>query len=346
MKLRNLLVAAAVVLLVFAAGCNAARDQAPDTEKKTESEQPTAGKDGETRETNYVPSKDIQIVVPFAAGGATDIPARIFAKYMGKYSDVKVEVINITGGKGGSAGAKEVQNAKPDGSMLVSQPVAFPMMSALGVQDYTYEDFEMVGQWLNSTLAVVVRADSVYETMDDLIAAAKADPGQISMGSVTSTLPFFAILEIGSQRGVEFKMADLAQTNKSSELLGGRVDGYVDAMGAVRQFVDSGDFRCLGVITDVEVAGYEDIPTFEELGFENFGYLKQVQGMWAPKGTPKEAIDYINNLMKLAAEDEECQAEFAELAYKTSYMTVEEYTQFMKDTYATFVEKAVLVTGE
>ncbi len=293
----------------------------------------------------WVPTEPIQIVVPFAAGGTTDVPARIFAKYMTEYSDVPVEVINITGGSGGSAGAKAVQNADPDGTMFVTQPVAFPMMAGLGVHDFTNEDFEMVGQWLNSTLAVVVQADSDYQTMDDLVAAARANPGEIGMGSVTSTLPFFAILHIAEQRGVEFKMVDLAQAQKSSELLGGRVDGYVDAIGAVRQFIDSGDFRALGVITDVEVVGYEDIPTFDELGFTDFGYLKQVQGLWAPGGTPEAIVDYVNNLMKLAAENPDCQAEFAALAYKTAYMTVDEYTAFMDDAYETFAEKAAMVLG-
>lgn len=349
---RKLLIVLVMVMTMLVSACSSQQTDSTNKDRE-EMNGNTASDEGSTKENDddkgsqaFTMTKDIKIVVPFAAGGVTDIPARIFAKYMDKYSDVKVEVINITGGKGGSAGAKEVQKADPDGTMLVSQPVAFPMMHALGIQDFTYEDFEPVGQWLNSTLAVVVKADSAYETMDDLIAAAKADPGQISMGSVNGTLPFFAILEIGAQGDATFKMADLAQTNKSSELLGGRVDGYVDAIGAVRQFIDSGEFRCLGVITDVEVAGYEDIPTFAELGFKDFGYLKQVQGLWAPKGTPKETVDYINELMKLAAEDEACQEEFANLAYKTSYMSVDDYTTFMKETYATFQEKAKLVTGK
>jgi tripartite-type tricarboxylate transporter receptor subunit TctC len=332
MKKGLLLLIAGLVLLSL--GCN--------NSKKEE----TAAAPAAQETAEWTPEKTIQIVVPFSAGGNTDIPARIFAKYMDKYSEVKVEVINITGGKGGSAGAKEVQKADPDGYMLISQPVAFPMMHALGVQDFTYEDFEPVGQWLNSTLAFVVSADSPYNSMDDLIAAAKADPGQVSIGSVTGTLPFFAILETAKQRGVEFKMADLAQTNKSSELLGKRIDGYVDGIGAVRQFIDSGDFRCLGVINDVEVAGYEDIPTYEELGFSDYAYLKQVQGLWAPKGTPAGAIDYINEVMKKAAADPDCQAEFAKMAVKTSYMTVEDYTSFMKNTYDTFADRAKLVLGE
>jgi len=295
---------------------------------------------------DWVPTKPIQIVVPFAAGGNTDVPARIFAKYMTKYSDVPVEVINITGGSGGSAGAKEVQNADPDGTMLVVQPVAFPMMAGLGVQDFTFADFTPVGQWLNSTLAVVVRADSPYQTMDDLIAAAKANPGKIAMGSVTSTLPFFAALEIAQQKGVEFKLVDLAQAQKASELLGGRVDAYIDGIGAVRQFIDSGDFRALGVITNVSVPGYESIPTFDKLGFRNFGYLQQDMGFWAPGGTPRPIVDYINNVMKQASEDPACQEEFANLGVKPGYMTVDDYEAFMVDAYETFAEKAKLVTGD
>lgn len=293
----------------------------------------------------WTPTEPIQIVVPFAAGGNTDVPARIFAKYMTKYSDVPVEVVNITGGSGGSAGAKEVQKSKPDGTMFVVQPVAYPMLAGLGVQDYTNKDFEMVGQWLHSSLVVVVRADSEYETMEDLIAAAKANPGKIGMGSVTSTLPFFAVLEIAQQKNVEFKLVDLAQAQKASELLGGRVDGYIDGIGAVRQFIDSGDFRSLGAVTSFELPGYEFIPTFNELGFKDFGYLQQDMGLWAPGGTPRPILEYVNNVMKQAAEDPECIAEFTKLGVQPAYMTIDEYSRFMDETYKMFAEKAKIVTG-
>jgi len=115
----------------------------------------------ETTDGPYVPTKDFTWVVPFSAGGNSDIPARIFAKYMSKYSDNKIKITNIVGA-GGKAGAREVMNSTPDGSMLIMQPVGYPMQYALGVADFTYEDFAPIGQWLSSTLAVVVNALYLY----------------------------------------------------------------------------------------------------------------------------------------------------------------------------------------
>lgn len=294
---------------------------------------------------DYVPEQDIEFVVPYDAGGNSDIPARVFAKYMSKYASVDVKVVNIVG-SGGRVGAKEVQKADPDGTKLIMQPVGYPMQYALGVADFTYMDFEPVGQWLDSTLAVVVSAESPYETMEDLFAAAKANPETIKMGSVTGTLPLFATLELEKQGGVTFHKVDLSGASKAPELLGGRIDGYIDGFGAIKQYIDGGQFRCLGIISDVEVVGYEYLDTFEELGFNNFLYLKQAFGLWAPKGTPSEAVEYINGLIAQAAADPECIEELNKLAYSPAHSSVEDYAKAMEVTYKAFEEAASAITGK
>lgn len=298
-----------------------------------------------TSEGPYVPTKDITWVVPFDAGGNSDIPARIFAKHMSKYSDVEVKVTNIVGA-GGKAGAREVMKAKPDDSIMLMQPVGYPMQYALGTAEFTYEDFAMIGQWLDSTLAVVVQENSPFKDMNDLLTAAQAAPGTLKMGSVTGTLPLFAIIEIENQKGVEFNKVDLSGASKAPELLSGRIDGYIDGFGAVKQYIESGQFRCLGIISDVKIKGFEDIPTFSEVGFSDYEYLKQAFGLWAPKGTSPEFVEYVNNLIKQAAEDQACIDELQALAYSPAYTTVEEYTANMKKTYAQFVEVAKSILGQ
>ena len=333
-----------LVMIVSLIGCGA-----PDDGKKAEEPSDKVadnGKDdGEKPADAYVPEKEITFVVPFAAGGNSDVPARIFAKYMSKYSAKEVKVTNITG-SGGRVGAKEVMKSDPDGSMLIMQPVGYPMQYALGVADFTYEDFAPIGQWLDSKLAIVVNADSEYKTLDDLINAAKENPETVKMGSVTGTLPLFAIIEVEMQKDIQFKKVDLAGTSKAPELLGNRIDGYIDGFGAVKQYVDSGEFRCLGIISDNEIVGYEQLDTFKELGYENYEYLKQAFGIWAPKGTPKEAVNYINNLIKQAANDPECIEELNKLAYSPAYTTVEAYTKAMEETYAAFQKTAKAIIGE
>lgn len=299
---------------------------------------PAPAQEGSTNGT-WEPEKKINFVIPYEAGGNTDIPARVFAKYMSKYSAQEVEITNQPG-SGGRAGAKKVMNAKADGYTVLLQPSAYPMQSALGIADFTYLDFAPIGYWLDSSMVVVVNAKSDYKTMDDLINAAKASPDTIKMGSVTGTLPLFGVLAIEEQKGVTFNKVDLSGASKSPELLGNRIDGYIDGFGSVKQFVDSGDFRCLGVIDTRKIEGYPDIPTFDELGFTNFSYLKQDFGMWAPKGTPPEAISYINNLIKQASEDEECIAELAAMNYMPKHTTTEEYVAVMEEIYTEFQEAA------
>ena len=281
------------------------------------------------------PVKDITFVVPFDAGGTADIPARIVARYMSKYSERQVVVVNMPGA-GGAIGAREVMKAKPDGYTVMHVAAGIPMQYALGNITYTYKDFEPVAIWLDSYLALVVQSSSPYKTLGDLVAAAKEQPGKIRIGAVPGTIPLFAELKIMDYEQADFNIVDLALTSKAPELLSGRISAYVDGLGAVKQFVDSGDFRCLGVFSGKRLAAYPDIPTFGEMGYENIEFLNQFFGMWAPKGTPPEAIAYLIDLLEKAAADPECKAELAKLSVDPTAVSGDDYVKTMERVYAAF----------
>ena len=325
-KLRFLATALAAVLLLTACAGGAASTQTTAPASKT-AEAQTGAASEDTQQ--WVPTKDITFVVPYEAGGNSDIPARIFAKYMSNYADVSVNVTNIEGA-GGRTGAQQVMEMDADGSVILMQPVAYPKQHSMGVASFTYEDFEPVGQWLDSCLALVVNSGSGIENLEQFIAKAKETPGAVKMGSVSGTLPMFAAMYLQQQSGAEFNLVDLSH-NKAPELMSNRVDAYIDGFGAVKQYVDSGEFTCIALFTDTDLEGYE--------------YLKQSFGMWAPKGTPAQAVAYINNVMRQAAEDPACQEELKAAGFAAAYMTVEDYTSFMADTYAKFQEAAAGLAG-
>lgn len=345
---RKLLSVVLAVSMVFAlTACSSEKTPQAETEaaeenQVEEAEEGTAA--GETKEpeetaSDWVPEKDITIVVPYEAGGNSDIPTRVFAKYMAKYADVDISITNITGA-GGRTGAKEVMEADADGYTYLLQSSGFVMQYALGIADFSYEDFEPVGYMLDSSMALVVSKDSPYNSLEDLIAAAKENPNSVKFGTVTGTLPLFAALYLEAENDITFNKVDLGTGAKAPELLSNRIDCYADGFGAVKQYVDSGDFKCLVIYSGNRAEGYDEIPCLTDLGYENFDYLKQNFGLWAPRGTDAAAVAYVNNLMKLAAEDPECVEELQNLSYAPLYTTVEEYTATMETVYSDFSEAA------
>lgn len=280
----------------------------------------------------FTPTKDVTFVVGFDAGGSADIPARVVAKYMSKYSGVNVVVTNIVGSAGKIA-ANQVREMDPDGHTLLHVPVGYFLNAALGNANFTYQDFEPVTMWCDSWVGLVVRADSPYKTYEDYVAAAKANPGKITVGSVSGTLPQEAALAIMSKEGIELNLVDIGSNNKATELLGGRIDSYIDAVAQYRQYVDSGDFRCLMAFAydGVEIPNYPGLPNAESLGYTDFDYLLQSFGMWAPKGTSAEAVEYWANIIKQCSEDPECVAELNALGYGARYESPADYAKICKN---------------
>lgn len=346
MKKRSLLFMLGTLMMVSLAGCSSGGSKPAETAAKTEAAKTEAAKTEEAKteaaKTDeakteaakadgagaFKPTKDVNFVVGFDAGGSADIPARIVAKYMSQYAGVNITVSNVVGSSGRVA-ANQVKSTEPDGYTLLHVPVGYYMQAALGNADFTYEDFDPVTMWCDSWVGLVVRADAPYSTYEEFIAAAKENPGSIKVGSVSGTLPQLATLAIVDKEGVEFNMVDIGSNNKATELLGSRIDAYIDGVGQFKQYVESGDFKCLMAFAheDTKIPGYDGLPSAESLGFTDFDYLLQSFGMWAPKGTDPAAVEYYANLVKQAAEDPGCIEELNALGYGARWDTPTDYAK-------------------
>lgn len=325
-KVITIIVSLVLVLSVLG-GCAKQETEKPGPETNKEVEEVVEGEEG--TDGKWKPEKNITFIVPFDAGGTADIPARVMANYMNKYSDVKFDVLNLPG-SGGRVGAKEVMESKADGYTVLHVPTGWYMQKSLGIADFSYEDFEPVSLWAQSWLAVVVSGDSPYDTLEDLLAAAKANPGEIKMGGVAGTLPVLAELTMQQRADVEFNMVDIDPNGKSAELLSGRVDSYVDGFGVLKPYIDSGDFKCLGLFADTTPPGYDDLPLVKDHGVADVAFLDQVFGLWAPKGTPDNVLNYINEVIEKAAADPECQADMEKIAYAPLHTPREEYAAILE----------------
>lgn len=334
MKKGALLISLLMIIMMVFVGCSKKAESSTassTSETKSTSVPATETAKSETTDSisgEFKPEKDITFVVGFDVGGTADIPARIIAKYMSKYAGVNVNVTNIVGSSGRIA-AQRILDSTPDNHTLLHVPVGYYQQAVLGQANFTYEDFDTITLWCDSWVGLVVNANAPFKTYEEFVEYAKSHPGEVRLGAVAGTLPQIATLALMEKEGLDINVVDLGLNNKATELMGGRIDGYIDGIGQFKQYVDSGNFNCLMAFgyAGTDFPGYEGLPAAGDLGYEEFDFLLQSFGMWAAKGTDPKAIEYYANLIKQVSEDTDCIAELNALGYDTAYMEPEEYNE-------------------
>ena len=260
----------ALGLLLGTAGCSASKGGEGNESETTAVSQAagTAGEASEAAQDIDWPTRTIEIVVPASAGGGNDLHARLYARYLEELFDVPVIVSNMT--TGGQAPAfRYVHDAEPDGYTILHTHDAFFINQANGSIDFGLEDMTNLG--ITSKIAgqiLVANTKKGWNSLEDLVTAAKEKPDSVTVGiSVGSTTQVMADMMIDA--GIPVKAVDTSgASDRVAKLLGGHIDlafmGYSD----LEQYIQSGDFTPLCVIASEREAGYPDIPTAKESGYD------------------------------------------------------------------------------
>lgn len=251
------------------------------------------------------PERPIHIVVPFAPGGGTDLISRLLGDAMSRELNKPVIVENKPGA-GTTIGSDEVARSKPDGYTLLMATFAHAINPALRPNmpydtDKAFTPVILVG---HSPSVLVVRPDSPFKSVTEVIAAAKAQPGKLtyaSQGVGTSAHLAGALLEkLGKvdMSHVPYRGAGPAL----NDLLGGHVDLMFGTAAAVGSALQSGTLRALGVTTAERSPALADIPAIAESlpGYK----LDSWYGLYAPAGTPADVVAYLNEAATKAAQAE------------------------------------------
>ena len=264
---------------------------------------------GATQAADF-PTKPIQIIVPFKPGGGSDLSARVFAKYASKYLPEKVVVTNIAGARGRTA-ELEVKRARPDGYMVLWQHQNLHMAYATGRSKYDYKAFQPVASTVRSGNALIVSKDSPYKTPADLNTAAKTAPGTVRWGAAINGFSHFAYLTyldaVGLDEGAFHTIGMSGDKNRIVAMMQGNLDVTIVALSATRPYLESGDIRLLGVMSDERSDAYPDLPTLKEQGVDAEFYFDYMS--FVPVGTPAEVIKVIEDAWISAAKDPECKKE-------------------------------------
>jgi tripartite-type tricarboxylate transporter receptor subunit TctC len=244
---------------------------------------------------NY-PNHPITMIVPFAAGGLTDVPARILAAMVQERIGQTIVVENKPGGSGTLGGAYAAR-AAPDGYTLFANSIADTQnLYFIPVPYNAIDDFAMIGMIVEGPpLVLIIDAALPYKSLDELLADAKANPNKISFGtSGPATSPAMALAQLNSLAktaiaGVPFNGSGEAARNVSESGVQGAFAFYAQA----KPLADGGKVRALAIASPQRIATWSEVPTMRELGFPNFDYRGFV-GLAAPAKTPQPIIAYLN----------------------------------------------------
>lgn len=293
----------------------------------------TKAEESVTSEEIDFPTQDIKWLVPYPVGSATDLPARIMQKSIDPLVETNTIIVNMEG-SAGTVALAELANSAPDGYTIMSGLTSVQIPYILGSIDILpYEDLEVIGQYNRHSTGIVVRADSEYETLEDLIEDARQNPGKLNIGGSFNNIQQISLLELKKLSGVDFNVVEVGGTTvKAPELLSGRVDAYADSVSAAAPYIESGEFKFLCILSDErDEKFFPDIPTAKESGYDV--NCDVTYGWYAPKGTPQEIIDKLAKILEEACSSQECADELESLYTYPEFLSGPEYIEVLKADY-------------
>jgi tripartite-type tricarboxylate transporter receptor subunit TctC len=239
------------------------------------------------------PERQITMVACFPAGGGTDIAARLINTQLGEALGKPVIVEN-RGGAGGSIATAAVARMAPDGYTLLVCSSAFVVNPSLyaNVAYDPFKDFAPIMVLGASPNVFVVRAESEFKTMAEIIAKAKANPGKLNWASAgVGTTPYLAGELVKLRTGINMVHIPFAGAGPGiTAALGGQVDMYTANYGSLAGLIEAGKFRPVAITSKQRWPDLPNVPTLEEIGIKD-AESDTFQGVYAPAGTPKPIID-------------------------------------------------------
>jgi tripartite-type tricarboxylate transporter receptor subunit TctC len=268
----------------------------------------------DARAQNY-PSRPITVVVPFPAGGPSDVVARIVTEQVGTILGQSMVIENV-GGAGGTLGSARVAAAQPDGYTLLAgsmgSHVAAPVLTP-NVKYDSERDFEPIGFTAHAPAVVVARKDFPAKDLREFVDYLKKNGDGVKQahGGIGAS-SHMACLLFAAKAGVKPTLVAYRGTAPAmNDLVGGHVDFFCEQAVSVAPQISSGTVKAYGVSARERLAILPDVPTAKEAGID---YEMSIwAGIFAPKGTPKDVIDRLARALDQALDDPGVKKRLADL---------------------------------
>lgn len=311
---RRTTVAAGSVAILLLAGACGGRDSAPD------------GEDGEQAGS----TEPLTLIVPYAAGGGTDILARQLAPLMDDKLGRSVVVVNQP--EGSTVPALNEVLSDTTGDTVVFEGTIIAGLEPLGIAELGPADFVPIGIAQADSVAIAVAGDSQYQDIDDFVEAVEASPDEVLVATSVSGGVTHAAATLLQQGGLPIGITPITggAANQITEVLGGRVGAVISTPAEMTQFVESGDMRLLAVGAEEPVEAAPDVPTFAEAGLPT-ETVKAFRVVLASPEAPEAERARIEEALLTAVESEEFQQFLEENSFESFAQDGAEATEFLQE---------------
>jgi tripartite-type tricarboxylate transporter receptor subunit TctC len=277
------------------------------------------------------PNKPVTLIVPWPAGGATDIAMRAIADAAAKHLGQPILIDNKAGGSGTVGPATMVASAKPDGYTISQIPITVFRLPLMQQTTWDAEkDFSYIVHLTGYTFGVTTNADSPFKKWQDVIDYAKANPGKVTYatpGAATSL--HIGMEQIAAKSGVKFTQVPFkGNAESNAAVLGNHTMLQADGTGW-RPLVDSGKLRLLMIWTAQRSKNWPDVPTMQELGYPFV--FDSPFGIAGPKGMDPKAVAKLHDAFKKAIEEPALLETLAKYDMVANYKSTEDYRKFISE---------------
>jgi tripartite-type tricarboxylate transporter receptor subunit TctC len=264
------------------------------------------------------PSRPVTLIVPFAAGGPSDAIARLLAQSMSGTLKQQVVVENVAGA-GGTTGAARLAKAEADGYTMLIHHVALAAGASLykSLPYDTLGDIDSIGLVNYGPMVVTTKKDYPANDAKALFAKLKADGSKVTAAHAgVGSNSHLCNLLLQQTLGTKFTEAAYRGTGPAmNDLMAGQVDLLCDQSTTAVPQIQGGTIKAFAVTSKDRLDVIKDVPTMAEAGFPDFEFVIW-HGLYAPKGTPKEAIETLNKALQVALDDANVKARFADVGTK------------------------------
>lgn len=280
------------------------------------------------------PEKPLQLIVPYATGGTTDLVARIVARELGDVLGQSVIILNKPGA-GGVVGSVAASKEKPDGYTLVMMVESSHAVNPSVQKNPAYDpinDFSPISNLVNVPGVLDVNANSPIKTFAQLMEALKSDPGKYVFGSSGNG----GYSHLFGERFKSTTEVDLLHVPYSGlgpaliDLLGGQIHVVFDNLPSSIAQIEAGKLRALAVASEDRIKDLPDVPTYAEVGFPQLNTPSWF-GIGAPAGVPDEILNSLNQAVKKVLADPEVVKKIEQQGAIPHYTTRDEFTNLIKE---------------